>query len=167
MRYAKNIFKSLLITVLALSLFAVSCKKEEGGGPPTGPITITASAINNALTFKNIKVGEVATISTTSAEVEKTTDIAISATASSTISKTDFKAGMVKIINSISINSATVAKSEATDGDFTDPSSQTAMTVKSDITPNGSNTFASELSASVKDGKLTVTLRISPDKAWI
>ena len=39
MKHTKNILKSLLITVMALSLLAVSCKKDEGGSKPTNPIT--------------------------------------------------------------------------------------------------------------------------------
>ena len=37
MKHTKNILKSLLITVMALSLLAVSCKKDEGGSKPTDP----------------------------------------------------------------------------------------------------------------------------------
>ena len=37
MKHTKNILKSLLITVMALSLLAVSCKKNEGGSKPTDP----------------------------------------------------------------------------------------------------------------------------------
>ena len=39
MKHTKNILKSLLITVMALSLLSVSCKKDEGGSKPTDPIT--------------------------------------------------------------------------------------------------------------------------------
>ena len=44
MKHTKNILKSLLITVMALSLLAVSCKKDEGGSKPTDPITPKDSA---------------------------------------------------------------------------------------------------------------------------
>ena len=60
MKHTKNILKSLLITVMALSLLAVSCSKDEGGTKnpvkPT-PITITADAINGFLSFKDTVVG--------------------------------------------------------------------------------------------------------------
>ena len=51
MKHTKNILKSLLITVMALSLLAVSCKKDEGGSKPTDPtpITITASDLTRVL----------------------------------------------------------------------------------------------------------------------
>ena len=37
MKHTKNILKSLLMTVTALSLLAVSCSKDEGGSKPTSP----------------------------------------------------------------------------------------------------------------------------------
>ena len=37
MKHTKNILKSLLITVMALSLLAVSCSKDEGESKPTDP----------------------------------------------------------------------------------------------------------------------------------
>ena len=51
MKHTKNILKSLLITVMALSLLAVSCKKDEGGSKPTAPTTtkITASDLTQVL----------------------------------------------------------------------------------------------------------------------
>ena len=51
MKHTKNILKSLLITVMALSLLAVSCKKDEGGSKPTDPTptTITASDLTRVL----------------------------------------------------------------------------------------------------------------------
>ena len=44
MKHTKNILKSLLITVMALSLLAVSCKKDEGGSKPTDPQTVVVDA---------------------------------------------------------------------------------------------------------------------------
>ena len=44
MKHTKNILKSLLITVMALSLLAVSCKKDEGGSKPTDPQTVEVDA---------------------------------------------------------------------------------------------------------------------------
>ena len=42
MKHTKNILKSLLITVMALSLLAVSCSKDEG--KPTSPQTVVVDA---------------------------------------------------------------------------------------------------------------------------
>ena len=44
MKHTKNILKSLLITVMALSLLAVSCSKDEGGNKPTSPQTAEVNA---------------------------------------------------------------------------------------------------------------------------
>ena len=44
MKHTKNILKSLLITVMALSLLAVSCSKDEGGSKPTSPQTVVVNA---------------------------------------------------------------------------------------------------------------------------
>ena len=37
MKHTKNILKSLLIMIVAISLFTVSCSKDEGGSKPTNP----------------------------------------------------------------------------------------------------------------------------------
>ncbi|WP_288622525.1 hypothetical protein [uncultured Brachyspira sp.] len=44
MKHTKNILKSLLITVMALSLLSVSCSKDEGGSKPTSPQTVVVDA---------------------------------------------------------------------------------------------------------------------------
>ncbi|TXJ13653.1 hypothetical protein [Brachyspira aalborgi] len=59
MKHTKNILKSLLITVMALSLLAVSCKKDEGGSKPTDPTPITISEkeiLDNLKGFKKVTV---------------------------------------------------------------------------------------------------------------
>ena len=59
MKHTKNILKSLLITVMALSLLAVSCKKDEGGSKPTDPTPITITAAMMTAELKTIKVDNV------------------------------------------------------------------------------------------------------------
>ena len=51
MKHTKNILKSLLIMIVAISLFTVSCSKDEGGSKPTAPTTtkITASDLTQVL----------------------------------------------------------------------------------------------------------------------
>ena len=59
MKHTKNILKSLLITVMALSLLAVSCKKDEGGSKPTNPTPITISEkeiLDNLKGFQTVTV---------------------------------------------------------------------------------------------------------------
>ena len=59
MKHTKNILKSLLITVMALSLLAVSCKKDEGGSKPTDPTPITITAAMMTAELQKIKVDQV------------------------------------------------------------------------------------------------------------
>ena len=59
MKHTKNILKSLLITVMALSLLAVSCKKDEGGSKPTDPTPITITAAMMTAELQTIKVDKV------------------------------------------------------------------------------------------------------------
>ena len=59
MKHTKNILKSLLITVMALSLLAVSCKKDEGGSKPTDPTPITITAAMMTAELQKINVPNV------------------------------------------------------------------------------------------------------------
>ena len=44
MKHTKNILKSLLIMIVAISLFTVSCSKDEGGSKPTSPQNVVVDA---------------------------------------------------------------------------------------------------------------------------
>ena len=170
MKHTKNILKSLLITVMALSLLSVSCSKDEGGTKnpvnPDTPITIDAKTINSVLTFNNLEVGEEkVTISTTSPDVSTSTKITVSAKAAqgkNNIAKADFKTGIEQIISNLNISGATVARNGEID---TSVSGKAPMSVKLDIAPSGQNKFDAALTT-VKDGKLSITLEITPDKVW-
>ena len=165
MKHTKNILKSLLITVMALSLLTVSCKKDEGGGTPTNPTTttITADDINQALTFTDLEVGTVAKISTTSPDVSKSTEIAVSATAiAQNISKADFKTAIEQIVSGLSISGATVTvDASAIDSATAKNPANCVLTIQ----PSGQNKFDTAIKG-VKDNKLTITLKITPDKDW-
>jgi len=54
MKHTKNILKSLLITVMALSLLAVSCSKDEGGSKPTNPASKTVTGAEITAFIKTI-----------------------------------------------------------------------------------------------------------------
>ena len=168
MNNTKTIFKSLLIMIVAISLFTVSCSKDEGGSKSTDPtpITITANDINQALTFANLSVGTVATISTTgSPNVSTSTDIAVSAKAAANISAEEFATALKDIVSRLSISGATVATKGEIDTSSL-KSKQTPMSVSLDITPSGKNVFDKALQNKVNKGKLTITLKITPDKNW-
>ena len=55
MNNTKTIFKSLLIMIVAISLFTVSCSKDEGGSKPTNPTPTTINAANLLSSIKKIK----------------------------------------------------------------------------------------------------------------
>ncbi|WP_307971961.1 hypothetical protein [uncultured Brachyspira sp.] len=79
MKHTKNILKSLLIMVMALSLLAVSCKKDEGGSKPTDPTPTTISEQNIVETLQGFN-----TVATGAGSV-------------------DFKTGVTKIEASIAL----------------------------------------------------------------
>ena len=167
MKHTKNILKSLLITVMALSLLAVSCKKDEGGSKPTDPtpITITADDINQALTFTDLEVGAVATISTTNPDISISKEIEVSAKATSgsnNIAKTDFKTAIEQIVSGLSISGATVTvdASAIDSANATNPAN-CVLTIQ----PSGQNKFDTAIKG-VTDNKLNITLKITPDKDW-
>ena len=55
MNNTKTIFKSLLIMIVAISLFTVSCSKDEGGTKtPTTPTIVKVSADNITQTLKDL-----------------------------------------------------------------------------------------------------------------
>ena len=55
MNNTKTIFKSLLIMIVAISLFTVSCSKDEGGTKtPTNPTIVKVSADNITQTLKGL-----------------------------------------------------------------------------------------------------------------
>ncbi|TXJ21111.1 hypothetical protein EPJ79_08265 [Brachyspira aalborgi] len=65
MKHTKNILKSLLIMVMALSLLAVSCSKDEGGSKPTNPapsrLELAAQAVVAAAAATKVDATEVKT----------------------------------------------------------------------------------------------------------
>ncbi|WP_307971748.1 hypothetical protein [uncultured Brachyspira sp.] len=176
MKHTKNILKSLLITVMALSLLAVSCSKDEGGSKPTNPtsITITADNINSFLTSlkgEGVAVGSIATILTTETiDVSKKQDIAVSAKAvgdtAQNISKTDFAAALEGVVSSLSSDvTITVDTSAIVSASSTNPANCVL-----NIKPSGQNKFDTTVtgiknSYTETDG-LKITLKITPDKPW-
>ena len=176
MKHTKNILKSLLITVMALSLLAVSCKKDEGGSKPTAPtsITITATDINNYLAplkGSGVKIGDIATISTTKdIDVKANQTIAVNATAADSsaqnISKTGFAEALTGVVSGLSSDvTITVDTSAIKSANGTNPANCVLK-----IKPSGQNKFDTTVTGiknvyTEADG-LTITLEITPDKDW-
>ena len=165
MKHTKNILKSLLITVMALSLLAVSCSKDEGGSKPTDPtpITITADSITKGFTA----LGNAKSLGGVVFDFSKFTAAKSEVTAVSGQASTvdNLKTALGNL--GITIAGATV--SSAVEGTIQDTANAEA-TVKVTITPSGNNTFE----ANIKDyivsssGKVEVTLKLKPasGKKW-
>ena len=145
MKHTKNILKSLLITVMALSLLAVSCKKDEGGTKnpvkPT-PITITADDINSFLSFDNFSVGNFKiTTKTNPIDYKQAVEITVqNSSGSGNVKGNDFKAAIENNITSLS--SLLDGANTVIDGTITaQTSGNTAMQVKLKVTPISPNKF--------------------------
>ena len=171
MKHTKNILKSLLITVMAFSLLAVSCKKDEGGTKnpvnPDAPITITAdsitkgfTALGNALAIDVVKFNfSTFTASQTAVEITatETTDKA---------NKAKITEGLQQALK-ITVEGATVKLSAP---QVPEVNTDTAITMDVTITPNGSNKFADDVSTKykVESTSVVVSLKLLPPtrKKW-
>ena len=159
MTHIKNMLKYLLITIMALSLLAVSCKKD--GTPPTNPITIDAATLDSAIqsaganakftgatidfsTFKSAS-GNANLVATTTAEVTLNT------LKTELESALNFSSGGV---------TATAAATVPATNNVTD-----AVTVKVELDAVN-NTFADDVKTAynVTDKKATVEITIKTGK---
>ena len=168
MKHTKNILKSLLITVMALSLLAVSCKKDEGGSKPTDPtpITITADSITKGFTA----LGDALAIDVVKFNFStfKASQNAVDINATETTDKADkakITAGLQAL--KITVEGATVKLSAPQVPEVT---TDTAITMDVTITPNGSNKFADDVSTKykVESTSVVVSLKLLPPtgKKW-
>ena len=164
MKHTKNILKSLLITVMALSLLAVSCKKDEGGSKPTDPTPITITAENITKGFTTL--GSTKTLGGVAFDFSKFTG------ANPEVTAVSGKAASIDTLKTalgnlgITIAGATV--SSAVEGEIKDEANNVA-TVKVTITPSANNTFDANIKDyTVTSGKVEVTLKLKPatGKKW-
>ena len=165
MKHTKNILKSLLITVMALSLLAVSCSKDEGGSKPTNPtsVTIDAATLTAAIqeAGKSAKLTGVTIDFSALAPVsgDAKADAKVSAEVTLTTLKTELeKAFTFSSGGATATATATVpAKNDVKD----------TATVKVGINA-GNNTFADDVKTvyTVAEKVATVTITITPDKKW-
>ena len=167
MKHTKNILKSLLITVMALSLLAVSCKKDEGGTKnpvnPT-PITITAENITKGFTA----LGATKSLGGVVFDFSKFTASknAIELTAAS--GKASDNNALTTALGNLGITIAgTTVKSEVTGN--VNIASQDNITVRVTITPSGNNTLDAKVKESytVNNNAVEVTLTLKANsKNW-
>ena len=168
MKHTKNILKSLLITVMALSLLAVSCKKDEGGSKPTDPtpITITVDNITTGFTAlgKTKDIGGV--VFDFSAFTANKQAVELTAQSGKASSINTLKTALGNL--GITIAGATVLS--AVEGEIKDEANN-AATVKVTITPSANNTFDAKVGESYtvnNTGAVEVTLTLKPNtgKKW-
>ena len=174
MNNTKTIFKSLLIMIVAISLFAVSCSKDEGGTKtptnPAKPITITGASITDALKkIPDITISKTKISFNGIADAESTRTITGTDGSSATdaiSTKTDLE---TKIKEGLTISGATVS---ATAGSELNIAGQDNITITITITPTSGNSFSTtELDPYTKkaDGnsvEVTLTLKPQQGKKW-
>ena len=171
MKHTKNILKSLLITVMALSLLAVSCSKDEGGTKnpvnPDTPITINAATITTAIKTAGGKVEITgATIDFKSLTISDAGEASLDATISGEVTIPDLKS---KLESGLTFTSGG-AKATANVDNSKFPADNTGKTpaVVNISIDAGKNTFADDVKYKDKNNnkKATVKLTITPTKKW-
>ena len=166
MKHTKNILKSLLITVMALSLLAVSCKKDEGGSKPTAPTSITIDAATITAAIK--MAGSAATITDATINFDSLTideqgKANLTATLSAEITLATLKSELESGLSFTSAGATATATAKV-------PSANTVkeavtVTIKIDA---GNNTFADDVKYKTDSKNATVELSITPasNKNW-
>ena len=167
MKHTKNILKSLLIMIVAISLFTVSCSKDEGGSKPTNPtsITINAATINSVLSAKAAQ----STFSGVELDFNNFTpnsgEVTVNATINAEVNIDTLKTELTSAFT-FNYNGASI-KAEA------DTSFPTANTGNDNAIVNisinaGNNTFAKDVETAYKVSDKTATLKltITPNKKW-
>ena len=167
MKHTKNILKSLLITVMALSLLAVSCKKDEGGNKPTAPTSITI----DAATIKSVLSGKATQSIFSGVQLnfenfnpsngEATVNATINAEVNIDTLKTELTSAFTFNYNGASI------KAEA-DKSFPTVNTGSDNAIVNISIDAGNNTFAKDVEAAYTVSGKTATLKltITPDKKW-
>ena len=166
MKHTKNILKSLLIMVMALSLLAVSCKKDEGGSKPTNPTSITIDAATITAAIK--MAGSTATITGATIDFDSLTideqgKANLTAKLSEAITLTTLKNELESGLSFTSGGATATAK--AANNFPTDNTKQENAVVNISIDA-GNNTLADDVKYKTDNKKATVELTITPDKKW-
>ena len=178
MKHTKNILKSLLITVMALSLFAVSCKKDEngGGGTPTNPTpnptptpsttkiegTTIADAIKNLGTDVEVATAKVNFQSVT--EIKATIDLTATKGAAATVADT-FKTDMKTKLEGITVNGATVTVGNAAGEGKKD--NKNPITFEVTIKANDNYELDSTIAGyQASDESVKFTVSVTPSENW-
>ena len=162
MKHTKNILKSLLIMIVAISLFTVSCSKDEGGSKPTDPIvTLRVADLNNIVTSL-VKLQQ-------NWEVQTPEDFSPSRVGEGSISVTVATAFTDISALKSALSSPNPSVTVEPNNTFGPSDLNNSAGAKFDITINiGNNNFAEDVktkyTVSGKTAKLTLT--ITPTNKW-
>ena len=174
MNNTKTIFKSLLIMIVAISLFTVSCSKDEGGTKT--PTTPTITKITDANLTETLKaLGALGDTSATDIDFSKMTDpakgkatIQKAAAESKSLNKvkgtiqTVFQTPLTPVSVTVTFDPA------ATAGSQTDLTATIVFTAKSgfefDTTITGGDNYTYDTNA--KTATLTLTIKLNSGDSW-
>ena len=164
MKHTKNILKSLLIMVMALSLLAVSCSKDEGGSKPTNPTTVTISAADLTSTLKGIEGTTKVNFSTMSDPKDGEANID-----SANAKFSDVKNELTTVFASLANNNLVALTTNIESAQ--QPSASSALVVTLTMTAKSGFQFASDITTTgygkgSKDGEITLKINITPTSAW-
>ena len=172
MNNTKTIFKSLLIMIVAISLFTVSCSKDEGGKKtPTNPTIVKVSADMITQTLKDLKELK---------DTDQKTVILDFTSINPTAGKADIAGALEnfdKVTNALTTVFATpqAILTVTTDLDGkTKPNNNTALEVNITFKANSGFEFDESITGAGKttytytasDKSAKLTLKITPAAAW-
>ena len=175
MNNTKTIFKSLLIMIVAISLFTVSCSKDEGGTKtPTNPTIQKVSAQNITDTLKGLgQLKDTDSSSTVILDFSKMTE---PATGSATIDNANQSFGKVKTALTTVFGTPQAILTVTTDlADKTKPQTKTALEVNITFKANSGFEFDESITGAGKttytytasDKSAKLTLKITPAQDWV
>ena len=175
MNNTKTIFKSLLIMIVAISLFTVSCSKDEGGTKtPTTPTITKITDANLTETLKGLgALGDTATtdidFSKMTAPAKGNATIQKAAAESKSLKKvkqtikTVFQTPLTPVSVTVTFDTAAAA------GNQTDLKATIVFTAKSgfefDTTITGGDNYTYNTKA--KTATLTLTIKLNSGDSWV
>ncbi|WP_288622176.1 hypothetical protein [uncultured Brachyspira sp.] len=174
MKHTKNILKSLLITVMALSLLAVSCKKDEGGSKPTDPTPKNSEALLTDILRKLGPLGS--DTSNPDVDFSKMTEPASGKATISGANKTyaTVKTALANVLKTENFQNKKIVLTAAPSISDTKPNASKALSVELIFKANADYTFDDSIikgtaytyNGNQNPATAKLTLEISPATDW-
>ena len=178
MKHTKNILKSLLITVMALSLLAVSCKKDEGGSKPTDPITpknseaLLTDMLKRLGQLKGTEQADKDTVMVDLSNINPQNGNAAISGANQNYNKV--KLSLERVLKVETFQSEKIGLNAAPTISDSKPSKSEALSVELTFKANAGYTFDDSITGAGKktyiytasDKTAKLTLKITPTKDW-